>query len=115
MRLGSKLVAAGVCLLCMLAPGLQAQSDPFVGRFGGDIDGQPHRLLIFSDSPGNYDGELLAAGKRLPLAGRRHGEYMIGIIGFPDDAFAFRARAMGALLLLEREAGPPLRFFRSAE
>ena len=104
-----------VCLLFLLALPAQAQSDPFVGKFGGDIDGQPHRLLIFSDSPGNYDGELLAEGKRVPMAGRRYGEYMVGKIGFPDDAFAFRARVMGALLLIEREAAPPLRFFRSAE
>ena len=89
-----------------------AQTDPYVGEFSGEIDGVPHRLLIFSDSPGNYDGELLAEGVRLPVVGRRYGEHMLGQIGFPDDAFAFRARVQGALLLIERQDAPPLRFYR---
>ena len=107
-------MTAAVCVLWLLLPAA-ARGDPFVGSFAGDIDGQPHRLLIFSDSPGNYDGELLADGKREPMAGRRYGECMVGKMGFPDDAFAFRARVMGAILLIEREALPPLRFFRSSE
>ncbi len=115
MRAQPKLAAAGICLLCLLALRLEAQNDPFVGGFDGDVDGQPHRLLVFSDSPGNYDGEWLAENKRVPLVARRHGEYMIGTIGFPDDSFGFRARVMGALLLIERNTGPPLRFFRSAD
>ena len=115
MRRKPKLAAAGVCLLCLLALKVQAQADPFVGEFGGDIDGQPHRLRVFSDSPGSYDGELLAEGKRVPMAGRRYGEYMIGTIGFPDDSFEFRARVMGALLLIERKTGPPLRFYSASD
>lgn len=115
MRLNPQLAAAGICLLWLLALPAPAQSDPFVGQFTGDVDGQPHRLKIYSDSPGNYDGELLAEGKRLPMAGRRYGEYMVGKIGFPDDAFAFRARVMGALLLIDREAAAPLRFYRSSD
>ena len=88
---------------------------PFTGSFGGEIDGVPHRLLIFSDSPGNYDGELLADGLRLPVSGQRFGDHMMGRAGFPDDAFAFRARVLGAVLLIERQSGPPLRFFRETD
>ncbi len=89
-----------------------AQDDPFVGRFSGEIDGKMHELLIYSDSPGNYDGELRADGKRVPMIGRRFGEHMMGQIGFPEDAFKFRGRVQGAILLLERQQQPPLRFFR---
>ena len=93
----------------------RAGDDPFTGSFGGEIDGVPHRLLIFSDSPGNYDGELLADGLRLPVSGQRFGDHMMGRAGFPDDAFAFRARVLGAVLLIERQSGPPLRFFRETD
>ena len=96
----------------LLSFSVTAQADPFVGEFAGDIDGKAHRLLIFSDSSGVYDGELLAEGLRLPVFGRRFGEQMMGKIGFPDDAFAFRARVQGALLLIERQDAPPLRFYR---
>ncbi len=106
--------AAALLVVCgLLSTGAVAQTtDPFVGEFSGDIDGTAHRLLIFSDSPGNYDGELLAEGVRLPVVGRRYGEHMLGQIGFPDNAFNFRARVQGALLLIERQDAPPLRFYR---
>ena len=110
-----RLAALVTCLVCLLAARVHAQSDPFVGRFSGEIDGISHELLIFSDSPGNYDGELLAEGKRVALLGRRFGDYMTGKIGLPDDNFAFRARILGAVLLIERENAPPLRFFRKTE
>lgn len=93
--------------------GIAQQADPFVGRFGGDIDGESWQMRIFSDSPGNYDGEVRAGDRRLPLVGRRFGEYMIGKIGFPGDDFAFRARILGAVLLIERERAAPLRFYRN--
>lgn len=106
----------GIAVLAIcgfFADRVRAQTaDPFVGEFTGDIDGTAHRLLIFSDSPGNYDGELLAEGVRLPVVGRRYGEQMLGQIGFPDNAFTFRARMQGALLLIERQDAPPLRFYR---
>ena len=89
-----------------------AKDDPFVGRFGAEIDGEPHELLIFSDRPGNYDGELRAEGKRLPFVGRRFGDGLVGQIGFPDDAIAIRARVLGAVLLLERQSATPWRFYR---
>ena len=89
-----------------------AQDDPFVGRFSGEIDGRSHELLIYSDSPGSYDGELRADGKRVPMIGRRFGEYLMGKIGFPDDSFKFRGRSQGAVLVLERQEKPPLRFYR---
>ncbi len=109
-RFAIAVAALAVCGLA--AAGAIAQTDPFVGEFAGDIDGVPHRLLIYSDSAGNYDGELLAEGVRLPVIGRRYGEHMLGQIGFPDDAFAIRARVQGALLFIERQDAPPLRFFR---
>ena len=99
-----------------VGPGVaRAGDDPFTGSFSGEIDGVPHRLRVFSDSPGNYDGELLADGLRLPVFGQRFGEHMMGRIGFPDDTFAFRARVLGAVLLMERQSGPPLRFFRETD
>ena len=108
------IVSGMFCLL--LAHGMAlAAPDPFTGRFSGEIDGKTYELLIFSDSPGYYDGELLAPGERLPVIGRRFGEHMMGKIGFPDDAFAFRGRTRGAVLLLERQHAPPLGFFRITE
>ncbi len=115
MRLRPRVTALGICLVCLLAVRAYAQTDPFVGRFSGEIDGLPHELLIYSDSPGNYDGELSAEGRRLALLGRRFGEYMRGKIGLPDDSFAFRARILGAVLLIERENAPPLRFYRQSQ
>ena len=102
-------------LACLQTVPVLAQSDPYVGRFSGEIEGVPHVLLIFSDSPGNYDGELRADGKRLPMVGRRFGDSLVGRIGFPDDAFDFRARLLGAVLLLERQSATPWRFYRQTE
>ena len=93
----------------------QAFADPFVGHFEGEIDGVAHELILFSDSAGVYDGELRASGERLPVFGNRYGEYMIGKIGFPEDQFEFRARILGAILVIERKAAPPLRFFRKPD
>ncbi len=108
--------AVVVTVFCLLLPAaLQAAADPFTGRFSGEIDGKNYELRVYSDSPGNYDGELLAPGERLPMIGRRFGEHMVGQIGFPEDAFAFRARVLGAILLLERQQAPPLKFFRVVE
>ena len=109
MRLPLKIAWLCACLMLGQAA---AQDDPFVGRFSGEIDGRMHELLIYSDSPGSYDGELRAEGKRLPMIGRRFGEYLIGKIGFPDDVFEFRARILGAVLLVERKQAPSLRFHR---
>lgn len=86
-------------------------ADPFVGKFEGQIDGEAFELLLFSAASGAYDGELRNAEKRLPIFGTRYGDYMIGKIGFPEDEFAFRATIMGAVMLMERQAAPPLRFF----
>ena len=108
-------VFALFCLLLVSSGNLQAAADPFTGRFSGEIDGKTYELLVYSDSPGNYEGELLAPGERLPMIGRRFGEHMIGKIGFPDDAFEFRGRTLGAVLLLERKNATPLRFFRVTE
>ena len=107
------------CLLsvaaCLLPVWLQAQSDPFVGRFSGRIDGITHELILHSDRAGYYDGELRAEGLRLPVIGRRFGDRLTGRYGFPDDATAFRARALGAVLLIERQAGIRLRFYRQPD
>ena len=84
---------------------------PFVGRFEGQIDGKAYELLLYSDASGAYDGELRNPDERLPIFGTRYGDYMIGKIGFPEDEFAFRARIMGAVMVLERQSAPPLRFF----
>ena len=100
---------------CLFATGASASGDPFVGRFNGDIDGKQHELLMFSDSPGHYDGELHGAGKRLPVLGRRHGELLLGKIGLSDQGFAFRARLVGNVLLIERQQKQSLKFFRVSE
>ena len=104
-------------LFGVLLPGTYAlaQDDPFVGRFGGEIDGLQHELLLFSDSPGLYDGDLKADGKRLPVFGRRHGELLLGKIGSGEEGFEFRASAIGSALLIERRSKPPLRFFRKKD
>ena len=99
------------CLLVGLLVSTGSLADPFVGRFEGQIDGETFELLLYSDSSGAYDGELRNAEKRLPVFGTRYGDYMIGKIGFPEDDFAFRAQILGAIMLLERQAAPPLRFF----
>ena len=92
-----------------------SQADPFVGRFEGEIDGKTYELLIYSDASGLYDGEMRNAEERLPMFGNRYGDYLLGKIGFPENEFAFRARVMGAIMLIERQSAPPLRFFRKSE
>ena len=113
LRLNYRLL--GILFVCLLSASVHAQDDPFVGRFGAEIDGEPHELLIFSDRPGNYDGELRAEGKRLPFVGRRFGDGLVGQIGFADDAIAIRARVLGAVLLLERQSATPWRFYRRTD
>ena len=102
-------------LLAGLLVSTTSPADPFVGRFEGEIDGKRYELSVYSDAPGVYDGELRAADSRLPVFGQRFGEFLMGKIGFPDDQFAFRGRVMGAVLVLERQAGSPLRFIRVSD
>ena len=90
-------------------------ADPFVGHFEGNVDGVASELIIYSDSAGVYDGELRSANSRLPMFGSRHGEFMFGKIGFPDDQFPFRARKVGAILVIERKSDSPLKFFRKTD
>ena len=101
-------------LMAMFIVG-KAVADPFVGHFEGDIDGVSHELIVYSDSAGVYDGELHTKEDRRPVFGNRYGEYLIGKMGFPEGQFEFRARIMGAILMIERKSGPPLRFFRKTD
>ena len=112
---GSVRLASFVFLVAALLLSGKALADPFVGHFEGDIDGVSHELILYSDSAGVYDGELRGAGDRVPVFGNRYGDFMIGKIGFPDDQFEFRARALGALLVIERRAATPLKFFRKTD
>ena len=107
--------AAGLLFLSSLVFAAEALADPFVGHFEGDIDGVTHELILYSDSAGVYDGELRGPKGRLPVFANRYGEFMIGKIGFPEDQFEFRARVMGAILLIERKTAPTLKFFRKTD
>ena len=102
-------------LIAILPFAGKALADPFVGHFEGDVDGVAHELILYSDSAGVYDGELRGSDDRRPVFGNRYGDYMIGKIGFPEDQFEFRARVMGAILVIERKSAAPLKFFRKTD
>ena len=87
-------------------------ADPFVGKFVGQLDGEEYQLIVNSDSPGKYDGELLSGGARFPLVARRHGDVMRGFIGMDDEGFEFTARIQGAALAVEDQDGERVMFHR---
>ena len=95
-------------LLVSLSCGLVASAvvaDPYVGQFGGELDGREYRITIDAFSAGAYDGLAVVDGEPMQLDARRYGEYLTGLLQSETEKTGFRARLMGSILVVETQDG----------
>jgi hypothetical protein len=103
-------VAALAYLLLVHWP-VAAATDPFVGNFVGELDGETFELSI-DGSGAQYEGYISVGGDTISLVGRRFGEQLSGQLGIGGDSFGFNARLEGTVLLFQDENGVRIRFLR---
>ena len=103
-------VAALAYLLLVHWP-VAAATDPFVGHFVGEFEGETIELSI-DGSGARYEGYIGVGSDTISLVGRRIGEQLSGQIGIGGDSFGFNARVQGTVLLFEDENGVQIRFLR---
>jgi hypothetical protein len=105
-------VSAWICLLLLWLTPAQAQDDPVVGRFSGELDGRHYQLSIDRFNTTTYDGILLVDGDRMQLDARRYGEHISGGLSSAAGQLAFRARLEGIILIMQIEDGRRIVFRR---
>ena len=89
-----------------------AVADPFSGDFSASLDNGVYRLSIGGLARGQYDGEYLGEGERLPLSARRFGDRIVGQVGIAADGFSFLGQIQNGHLLMQYEDGRVILFRR---
>ena len=90
-----------------------ALDDPFVGFFGGELDGSRYEVTIDRVSATTYDGLLLIDGDRMQLDARRYGDRVGGLLRSYSAELRFRAQLQGSALIFEFEDARRIVLWRS--
>lgn len=108
-----KPVSALLWVLLVWSLPLFAIDDPYVGHFGGELNGQQYRVVIDKISASTYDGLLRIDGEKMQLDARRYGELLVGRLASETAQYGFRARVQGAAFIMEIDDARRIVFWRT--
>ncbi len=108
-----KPVSALLWVLLVWSLPLFAIDDPYIGHFGGELNGQQYRVDIDKVSATSYDGLLQIDDEKMQLDARRYGEFLIGRLASETAQFGFRARVQGGALIMEIDDARRIVFWRT--